>query len=107
MVVSPPTSFLLTVNSVDDAPTSVVGNWVKELERFAPRLRVLLHHGPQRSRGNEFVRAAAAHDVIITSYALLRRDIDLLKKLRLNYAILDEAQNIKNPLSATASPQPA
>jgi SNF2 family DNA or RNA helicase len=41
-------------------------------------------------------------NVIITSYALLRRDIDLLKKLRLNYAILDEAQNIKNPLSATA-----
>src|SRR5690606_34293846 len=40
--------------------------------------------------------------IIITSYALLRRDIDLLKKLELDYAILDEAQNIKNPLSATA-----
>src|SRR5690606_38972219 len=41
-------------------------------------------------------------NVIITSYALLRRDIDFLKKLRLDYAILDEAQNIKNPMSATA-----
>jgi superfamily II DNA or RNA helicase len=81
------------------APTSVVTNWVREIERFAPVLTTSLWHGAgRRDQANELEHS----NVIITSYALLRRDIDLLKKLRLDYAILDEAQAIKNPLSATA-----
>ncbi|HVR20122.1 MAG TPA: SNF2-related protein [Polyangiaceae bacterium] len=81
------------------APTSVVTNWVREIERFAPALSTSLWHGAgRRDQANELEHS----NVIITSYALLRRDIDLLKKLRLDYAILDEAQAIKNPLSATA-----
>lgn len=82
------------------APTSVVTNWMREIERFAPSLTTALWHGAGRKEQKDELESA---NVIITSYALLRRDIDLLKKLRLDYAILDEAQAIKNPLSATAA----
>lgn len=82
------------------APTSVVSNWVREIERFGPSLTTALWHGAGR---REQIADLESANVIITSYALLRRDIDLLKKLPLDYAILDEAQNIKNPLSATAA----
>ena len=81
------------------APTSVVSNWEREIERFGPSLTVALWHGAAR---REYEAELENVNVIITSYALLRRDIELLKKLRLDYAILDEAQNIKNPISATA-----
>jgi SNF2 family DNA or RNA helicase len=82
------------------APTSVVSNWVREIERFGPSLSTALWHGAGRKEQKDELENA---NVIITSYALLRRDIDLLKGLRLDYAILDEAQNIKNPMSATAA----
>jgi SNF2 family DNA or RNA helicase len=82
------------------APTSVVTNWERELERFSPSLRVALWHGADRKELAEEVQDA---EVIITSYALLRRDEDFLAKLDLTYAILDEAQHIKNPMSATAA----
>lgn len=82
------------------APTSVVTNWVREIERFGPSLTTALWHGAGRKEQKDELENA---NVIITSYALLRRDIDLLKKLRLDYAILDEAQAIKNPMSATAA----
>ena len=81
------------------APTSVVTNWHRELERFSPSLKVALWHGAGRKEQKD--ELGSAH-VIITSYALLRRDIELLKSLKLDYSILDEAQAIKNPLSATA-----
>jgi SNF2 family DNA or RNA helicase len=81
------------------APTSVVTNWVREIERFGPSLTTALWHGAGRKEQKDELENA---NVIITSYALLRRDIELLKKLRLDYAILDEAQAIKNPMSATA-----
>jgi SNF2 family DNA or RNA helicase len=81
------------------APTSVVTNWVREIERFGPALTTALWHGAGRKEQADELESS---NVIITSYALLRRDIDLLKELRLDYAILDEAQAIKNPLSATA-----
>ena len=81
------------------APTSVVGNWQREIERFSPSLTTALWHGAGRKENRKELDEA---NVIITSYALLRRDIDLLRNLRLDYAILDEAQNIKNPASATA-----
>jgi superfamily II DNA or RNA helicase len=81
------------------APTSVVTNWVREIERFGPALTTALWHGAGRKEQADELETS---NVIITSYALLRRDIDLLKELRLDYAILDEAQAIKNPMSATA-----
>lgn len=82
------------------APTSVVTNWQRELEKFAPTLEVVLWHGADRKDSTD--EAKEAH-VIITSYALMRRDIAFLANLNVSYAILDEAQHIKNPLSATAA----
>lgn len=81
------------------APTSVVTNWLREIERFGPSLKVALWHGASRKELEGQLQDA---HVIITSYALLRRDLELLKKIKLDYAILDEAQAIKNPTSATA-----
>jgi superfamily II DNA or RNA helicase len=81
------------------APTSVVTNWLREMDKFAPSLKHVLWHGVDRKDRWEEVEDA---DVVVTSYALLRRDEEVLAKLKLTYAILDEAQNIKNPLSATA-----
>jgi superfamily II DNA or RNA helicase len=81
------------------APTSVVTNWERELDKFGPSLKHIVWHGGDRKERTDELEDA---DVVITSYALLRRDEELLAKLDLTYAILDEAQNIKNPLSATA-----
>ncbi len=81
------------------APTSVVTNWLREIERFAPTLKVALWHGAARKDNEDSLDSA---HVIITSYALLRRDLERLKAIELRYAILDEAQAIKNPSSATA-----
>ena len=81
------------------APTSVVTNWERELDKFAPSMKHLVWQGGDRKERTDELEDA---DVVITSYALLRRDEELLSKLDLTYAILDEAQNIKNPLSATA-----
>jgi superfamily II DNA or RNA helicase len=81
------------------APTSVVTNWTRELDKFAPSIKYALWHGIDRQDRKDEIEDA---DVVITSYALLRRDEEFLAKLPLRYAILDEAQNIKNPLSATA-----
>lgn len=82
------------------APTSVVTNWQREIERFGPSLKVALWHGSARKEIEPQLQTA---NVIITSYALLRRDLELLKSVNLDYAILDEAQAIKNPSSATAA----
>jgi hypothetical protein len=78
-------------------PTSVVGNWRKEVARFAPGLQVLVHHGLARTRGEEFAEQAASHALVVSTYALMHRDIDLLKEIAWSGIILDEAQNIKNP----------
>jgi SNF2 family DNA or RNA helicase len=77
-------------------PTSVVGNWQRELARFAPSLRVMAHQGAERRRGEELGRAAADVDVVITSYPLLARDRDTLVGVPWRLAVLDEAQNVKN-----------
>ncbi|HTV19879.1 MAG TPA: SNF2-related protein, partial [Polyangiaceae bacterium] len=89
-----------TLRALIVAPTSVVGNWVREIDRFGPTLTTALWHGAGRKEQQKDNLANV--NVIITSYALLRRDIDLLTKLKLDYVILDEAQAIKNPQSATA-----
>jgi SNF2 family DNA or RNA helicase len=78
-------------------PTSVVGNWKREAVRFTPDLPVLIHHGPKRHKGERFAKEAKQHALVVTSYALLHRDVALLGKPRWGCVILDEAQNIKNP----------
>ena len=82
-------------------PTSVVGNWRRELARFAPELRVLVHHGAGRER-ERFAEEAACHDVVISSYALLPRDQEMFSAFTWDALVLDEAQNIKNPATKAA-----
>lgn len=78
-------------------PTSVLGNWEREVRRFAPDLRVTVHHGEKRSQLKVFEKVAASKDLIITSYALSYRDEKTLKSIDWQGVVLDEAQNIKNP----------
>ncbi|MGD0525532.1 MAG: SNF2-related protein [Polyangiaceae bacterium] len=79
-------------------PTSVATNWVREAARFTPGLRVTLHHGPSRERS---AAPLADSDVVVTTYALLRRDVEALAAIRFRCVVLDEAQNIKNADAAT------
>ncbi|MDH5670590.1 MAG: DEAD/DEAH box helicase [Myxococcales bacterium] len=81
------------------APTSVAPNWLREIEKFAPTLKTILWHGPDREKLSDEIEDS---DIVITSYALVRRDEEFLQGLDFYYVILDEAQHIKNPVSATA-----
>jgi superfamily II DNA or RNA helicase len=81
------------------APTSLMFNWTREAARFTPDLRVLLLHGPRRSRSAD---AIASADLVLTTYALLPRDLELLSGQRWHVLILDEAQAIKNPRAKAA-----
>jgi SNF2 family DNA or RNA helicase len=78
-------------------PTSVVGNWAREIARFGPALRVMIHHGGDRLSGEEFLAATEEVDVVISTYALARRDEEALRQVDWRGVVLDEAQNIKNP----------
>ena len=81
------------------APTSVVPNWRREAEKFAPDLKVLVLHGPDRAEA--FDRMAEA-DLILTTYALIRLDLERYLAQGFHLLILDEAQMIKNPLAKTS-----
>lgn len=83
------------------APTSVVGNWQKEIEKFAPQLKVIVHHGQMRVKEVEkFEQECSQQDVVITSFTLARKDAKLFQSLTWHRIVLDEAQNIKNPKAA-------
>jgi hypothetical protein len=81
------------------APTSVVFNWVNEAKKFTPELKSLLLVGPKRK---ELFGKIEESDLILTSYALFRRDVKELTRFSWRTVILDEAQNIKNYRSKTA-----
>jgi superfamily II DNA or RNA helicase len=81
------------------APTSVVPNWRAEANRFAPALSILVLDGPQRKK---YFRSIPYADLVLTSYALLQRDIEALQKHRYHVVVLDEAQYIKNPSAKVA-----
>lgn len=83
-------------------PTSVVNNWQKEAARFTPDLPLMVHHGFDRVRGDEFKAAALRQAIVVSSYALLHRDLEVLKGVDWGGVILDEAQNIKNPQTKQA-----
>jgi len=82
------------------APTSLVHNWVAEAARFVPGLRTLQLHGAERRR--EFERIGAS-DLVITSYALLARDVEDLARHEYHALVIDEAQNVKNPRTQAAA----
>lgn len=74
-------------------PTTLMGNWMKELQLFAPELKATTYHGLDRQLNTEV-------DIILTTYAIMRIDIEELKKQQWGMIIVDEAQNIKNPDTA-------
>ena len=74
-------------------PTTLIGNWMKELQMFAPSLDAVVYHGAER-------QLDVKHDVILTTYAIMRIDVEELKKQQWGMIIVDEAQNIKNPDTA-------
>ncbi|MGE4440097.1 MAG: SNF2-related protein [Desulfomicrobium sp.] len=80
-------------------PTSVLPNWEREAQKFVPDMTRLVIYGARRE--NLFKKIESS-ELIITTYALLRRDLDELMKFEFNAIILDEAQNIKNPNTITA-----
>ena len=82
-------------------PTSLLGNWRREFERFAPDLRIFTHYGADRAAKETFVAVVSEYDVILTSYTLARRDVELFYDFHWHGLILDEAQKIKNPAALT------
>ncbi|MBC7914919.1 MAG: DEAD/DEAH box helicase [Pyrinomonadaceae bacterium] len=86
---SPSTSLIIM-------PTSLIYNWVKEAEKFAPDLKILEYTGTFRSKD---VAKFMKYDIVFTTYGITRVDIDVIKELYFHYIILDESQNIKNPAS--------
>ena len=86
------------------APTSLTYNWLSEIRRFAPELSAVILNGTAAQRA-VMIRHIAEYgdvDVAITSYPLIRRDVELLKEIQFRFLILDEAQNIKNAGSVAA-----
>ncbi len=78
------------------APTSVVGNWAREAKKFTPHLKILVHHGTERKKDQEFLGTVADYDIVITSYGIASRDYQLLGQQHWHRVTLDEAQHIKN-----------
>jgi len=78
-------------------PMSIVSNWKREADRFAPTLKVVVHHGVERRSGAAFCEAALNADLVITTYSLAHRDRESLELVPWHRLVLDEAQNVKNP----------
>ncbi len=91
-------AFLLAQRSPEPAlivcPTSLLANWRNEAKRWTPELRVLVLDGPER---HQHFDKLTSYDIVLTSYALLQRDVEKYKSTQFSSAILDEAQQIKNP----------
>jgi superfamily II DNA or RNA helicase len=82
--------------SIVVAPKSLIFNWGREAARFAPELRVVTYTGPER---HDLLGAIPEADLVITTYGTLRRDVQRLSEVEFDYAVLDEAQTIKNASS--------
>ncbi|MDS0524529.1 SNF2 family helicase [Clostridium sp. SHJSY1] len=83
------------------APTSLIYNWYSEFKKFTPHIKVAMLIGNRNDR-EHLIESLGKYDVLLTTYNLIKRDLDLYEKLEFNYCILDEAQNIKNSHSQSA-----
>jgi SNF2 family DNA or RNA helicase len=82
-------------------PTSLIHNWENEIRKFTPFLRTYKHTGIQRKKAEAFEKVVDSYDIILTTYGIVRNDIDMLSEYEFQYLILDESQNIKNAGSKT------
>ncbi|KUG02637.1 superfamily ii dna/rna helicase, snf2 family [hydrocarbon metagenome] len=89
------------LTSLAIVPTSLMYHWQDEARRFTPDLKVVIMSGNQRER-REIMASLDMPDLIVTSYALIKRDLALYQDMQFRYCILDEAQNIKNPNTQVA-----
>ena len=97
--------FLLNLKQQDNlikpsllvCPTSVINNWEREVKKFAPDLKILIHHGDKRSQGKTLAKQVKDKQLVVTSYSLVHRDLKSLEAIDWQNVVLDEAQNIKNP----------
>ncbi|HEX2926865.1 MAG TPA: SNF2 helicase associated domain-containing protein [Ruminiclostridium sp.] len=87
--------------SIVIVPTSLIYNWCSEVHKFAPDMTITAIVG-NKSEREELIKAGISSDLLVTSYALIRRDIDNYRNYSFRYCILDEAQHIKNPASQAA-----
>ena len=83
-------------------PMSVARQWVAEIDKFAPSLRVHLHHGTDRLEGEALAAVARESDVVVTSYDIATRDVEDLCLVAWDRLLLDEAQDVKNPTTKRA-----
>ncbi|MCW2912268.1 MAG: helZ, partial [Actinomycetia bacterium] len=77
-------------------PMSLVGNWQRETAKFAPKLRVYVHHGSGRHRDEDLVEAVGQADLVLTTYGTAARDAEMLKAVEWGRVVCDEAQALKN-----------
>jgi SNF2 family DNA or RNA helicase len=84
-------------------PTSLVYNWRNELKRFAPQLKIYIYTGANRLKTKDISKILRHYHIVLTTYGIVRNDIEYLKTYKFHYSILDESQYIKNPSSITYS----
>ncbi|MFI6758009.1 DEAD/DEAH box helicase [Micromonospora sp. NPDC050417] len=84
-------------------PMSLVGNWQREAAKFAPELRVHVHHGAERARGGTFTEAVRDADLVLTTYSVAARDAVELAEVDWHRLVVDEAQAIKNAATRQAA----
>ena len=84
------------------APTSIIYNWKAETEKFTPQLKALVVVGTKERR-TLLICGCNEYDLIITSYGSLKNDVEDYKKVKFSYVFVDEAQNIKNPMTLNAN----
>jgi SNF2 family DNA or RNA helicase len=87
---------ILTKPTLLICPTSVINNWEREVKKFAPSLKTLIHHGDKRDKGKTFALLVKDKQLVITSYSLVDRDLKTLVDVEWQGIVLDEAQNVKN-----------
>ncbi len=82
------------------APTSLMYNWEAEIAKFTPDIKYSIHHGPKRTKSAKSLYNN--NNVVLTTYGTIRSDVDRFGDLEFDYVVLDESQNIKNPVSIIA-----
>ena len=85
--------------SIIAMPTSLIHNWLNEFKKFAPTLKIYMYTGAKRLKSKEIGKIIRHYHVVLTSYGVIRNDVEFLKNYKFHYFILDESQYVKNPSS--------